>query len=337
MIWKMKRILVTGGAGYIGSNVLVELAKKNKVLTVFDNLSNSSLNSLNKVSELIGSEIDFIKGDIRSESDLAHLFLRRKFDGVVHMAGLKAVESSISDPLHYYENNVIGTLNLLKQMKKNNVCSIVFSSSATVYGTPKNLPISEGCKLNATTNPYGTSKLMVEQILRDLWKSESSWNIIILRYFNPLGAHPSGFLGENPPKKPFNIMPLIIEAANNPATPLKIFGSDYNTIDGTGVRDYIHVVDIAKGHVGAVQYLQKKNELEVINLGSGIGFTVRQLINAFEKVNGVKVPFEIVNRRSGDVAACYADISYAKQVLNWRPELSLENMCKDAWLASRNI
>lgn len=325
-------ILVTGGAGYIGSHTCLQLLEHGDSVTVLDNLSNSSRVSLDRVARLAGRPIDFIESDIRDLDRLDTLFATRRFDAVIHFAGLKAVGESVAQPLRYYENNVAGTLGLLQVMDKHDVKALVFSSSATVYGNPKTLPISETAPRSAT-NPYGQSKLMVEHLLEDLCVSDPSWRVACLRYFNPVGAHPSGLIGEDPRGIPNNLMPFISQVACGVRERLSVFGNDYPTPDGTGVRDYIHVVDLAKGHLAALRYLANSpdGQLLKVNLGTGQGYSVLEMIAAFEKASGKPVPYKIVARRPGDIASCYADPSLAESLLGWKAELGIEAMCADTW------
>lgn len=325
-------ILVTGGAGYIGSHTCLQLLEHENSVTVLDNFSNSSRLSLDRVARLAGRSANLIEGDIRDLDSLDTLFATRRFDAVIHFAGLKAVGESVAQPLRYYENNVAGTLGLLQVMGRHGVKSLVFSSSATVYGNPKTLPITETAPRSAT-NPYGQSKLMVEHILEDLYNSDPSWRIACLRYFNPVGAHPSGQIGEDPRGIPNNLMPFISQVACGVRGHLSVFGNNYPTPDGTGIRDYIHVVDLAKGHLAALQYLTDAldGQLLRVNLGTGQGYSVLEMIAAFEKASGKLVPYQIVARRSGDVASCYADPTLAENLLGWKAELGIEAMCADAW------
>lgn len=322
-------ILVTGGAGYIGSHTCIELLEAEFNVVVLDNLSNSSKESLQRVEQITGKKVTFINGDIRNPQDIEQVFAQYDVDAVIHFAGLKAVGESVAQPLYYYENNVLGTLNLLQVMAKNNCKKLVFSSSATVYGDPHTVPIQEDFPLSAT-NPYGRSKLMIEDILRDLYRSDSSWSLALLRYFNPVGAHKSGLIGEDPQGTPNNLMPYIAQVAVGKREKLSVFGGDYPTQDGTGVRDYIHVVDLAKGHVKALETMQKP-ELITVNLGTGQGYSVLEMVKAFEQASGKQVDYQIVDRRPGDIAACYADPKFALQKLDWKAELTLSDMCKDAW------
>ena len=327
-------ILVTGGAGYIGSHTLVELDKAGYDFVVFDNLSNSSQESLKRVEKIIGKKIKFIIGDIRDQNTLSEVFEKFQIDSVIHFAGLKAVGESVAKPLEYYDNNVVGTLRLLEVMKKFDCKKIVFSSSATVYGDPVTTPIEENFPVGGTTNPYGTSKYMIERILEDLYVSDNSFKISILRYFNPVGAHESGTIGEDPNGIPNNLMPFISQTAVGKRECLSVFGSDYDTHDGTGVRDYIHVVDHANAHVKAIDYKKKKKTMYnplITNLGTGTGYSVLDVVKAFEKASGEKVPYKLCERRAGDIAKCYANPSYAKEVLGWEAKRTLEEMCIDSW------
>lgn len=327
-----QKILVTGGAGYIGTHTLIELIQAGFKPIVYDNLSNSSPKALEQVEQIVGQKIAFIEGDILDKDLLNKTFGEHKFFAVIHFAGLKAVGESVTKPLMYYQNNVTGTLNLLEVMGKNSVKNIIFSSSATVYGDPETLPIVETSPRSAT-NPYGQSKLMIEHILEDLAKSDSDWQAISLRYFNPIGAYHTGTIGENPNGIPNNLMPYVSQVAVGRLEKLSIFGDDYETVDGTGVRDYIHVVDLAKGHVSALQYLAKKEKLgfEPINLGTGQGTSVLELVNAFIKTTGQNVAYSIAPRRAGDIASCYASSDKAKTLLNWQAKLDIEKMCEDTW------
>jgi len=327
----MKNILVTGGTGYIGSHILVELIKEGYEVVVYDNLSNSLHTVLNNVFLLTGKNIEFIKGDITDFEKLDTVFKNNKFDAVIHLAGLKSVSESVEQPLNYYKNNVFGSLQLFEVMALHNVKVIVFSSSATVYGEPKSLPLNEEMPMGIPTNPYGMSKLVVENILADLFYSDPSWSIIRLRYFNPVGAHPSGFLGENPVTPPNNLMPIIIQTALGKKNYLPVFGGDYPTDDGTAVRDYIHVVDLAKGHIAALRNCSELRGIQTINLGTGQGYSVKQIIETFEKENNVEVPYKIMARRQGDVAECYSQVNWAKKLLGWESKLGIKEMCKDSW------
>ena len=326
------KILVTGGLGYIGSHTCVELLQEGYEVVVLDNLSNSKEEVKEKIKEITGKEVKFYLGDMMDEQLLNNIFTTEKIDAVIDFAAYKAVGESVQKPIEYYMNNVSTVLVLLKVMTKHHVKKLVFSSSATVYGDPERVPIKENDKTGGTTNPYGTSKLFVEQILKDLYKSDNTWDIAILRYFNPIGAHPSGLIGEEPNGIPANLMPYIAKVASKELECLSIFGNDYPTKDGTGVRDYIHVVDLAKGHIKALEKLEKESQgLYIYNLGTGIGYSVLDIVNAFEKVNHVKVNYKITNRRSGDIAECFADSTKAKDELGWEASLGIEDMCKDAY------
>lgn len=330
-------ILITGGAGYIGSHTLVELAKENYDFIVYDNLSNSSQESLRRVEKIIGKHITFINGDIRDTKKLKETFTNHTINSVIHFAGLKAVGESVIHPISYYDNNVVGTLRLLEVLSEFGCKKIVFSSSATVYNEVKAsnyTPLRESNPTGQTTNPYGTSKYMIERILEDLYISDNTFKIAILRYFNPVGAHESGTIGEDPNGIPNNLMPFISQVAVGKREYLSVFGSDYDTHDGTGVRDYIHVVDLANAHVKAIDYLNTKENMDkplVTNLGTGIGYSVLDVVKAFEKASGKKVPYKLVERRAGDIAKCYANPSYAKEVLGWEAKRDLEQMCIDSW------
>jgi len=327
----MKKLLVTGGAGYIGSHTTVELLNAGYEAVVYDNLSNASPISLDRVFQITGKQALLINGDIRDRQKLDSVFSQHNFDGVIHFAGLKAVGESVEQPLLYYNNNVLGSLQLFESMAKHGVKTIVFSSSATVYGDPVELPLHEKMPTGVPTNPYGMSKLMIENILSDLFVSDNSWRIARLRYFNPVGAHPSGLIGEGPSDVPNNLMPFITQTALGKRKFLSVFGGDYPTPDGTGVRDYIHVVDLAKGHLAALSKCFSNSGLHTVNLGTGKGYSVLQMIQAFENVNNVSVPYEIVGRRAGDVATCYADTQFAELYLNWKAQLGLDEMCRDSW------
>lgn len=328
-----QKILVTGGAGYIGSHTLIELVKSGFTPVVYDNLSNSSPVAIERVEKIVGTKIDFIEGDVLDKALLDKVFGEHEFFGVIHFAGLKAVGESVAKPLKYYQNNVAGTLNLLEIMQKHGVHNFIFSSSATVYGDPETLPIVETSK-RSCTNPYGQSKLTVEYILEDLAKSAPTWNIISLRYFNPIGADVSGTIGEDPSDIPNNLMPYISQVAVGKLEKLSVFGNDYDTPDGTGVRDYIHVVDLAKGHVSALTYIAKQSApfgFEPVNLGTGTGTSVLQLVEAFVSTTGQNVPYVIAPRRAGDIATCYASADKAKALLGWTAEFDIDRMCVDTW------
>ena len=323
-------ILVTGGAGYIGSHTCIALIEAGYEVVVFDNYCNASSESIKRVEKIVGKSIPVVEGDIRSVTDLQKVFDNYSIDSVIHFAGLKAVGESVEEPLRYYNNNVSGTVTLCEVMKQNNCKSIVFSSSATVYGDPHTTPIEENFPLSAT-NPYGRSKLMIEEILRDLYVSDDSWKIVLLRYFNPVGAHISGSIGEDPHGIPNNLMPFIAQTAVGKRESLSVFGDDYDTHDGTGVRDYIHVVDLAMGHVKALDKIDTFTAVMTINLGTGLGYSVLDMVKAFEKASGKKVPYHIAPRRAGDIAKCYAEPAYAKKVLGWEAKKSIDDMCQDSW------
>jgi UDP-glucose 4-epimerase len=324
------RILITGGTGYIGSHTCIELINAGHDVVVVDNLCNSSLEPLRRIRSMCNCDIPFYKVDIRDKNALINIFKKNEFEGVIHFAGLKAVGESVQSPIEYYDNNVYGTLVLLEVMRDFNCKNIVFSSSATVYGEPISVPISEDFPLSAT-NPYGRSKLIIEDILKDLAISDDSWNIVVLRYFNPVGAHKSGNIGEDPMGIPNNLMPYISKVAAGKLDKLNIFGGNYDTIDGTGVRDYIHVVDLAKGHIKALHALKDMPQILIFNLGTGNGYSVLDIVKTFEKASGKIIPFEIVERRPGDVATCYADSNFAKSFLGWTAENGLKEMCEDTW------
>lgn len=324
-------ILITGGAGYIGSHTALELLNEGYDVVVFDNLSNSSQESLRRVEELTGKQVCFYEGDVQDEDALRAMFKEQKIDAVIHCAALKAVGESVQKPLEYYQNNISGTLTLLKVMREVGVKNIVFSSSATVYGSPEEMPIIEACPKGQCTNPYGWTKSMMEQIMSDVQKADPSWNVILLRYFNPVGAHKSGRIGEDPKGIPNNLMPYISQVAVGKLEKLGVFGNDYDTPDGTGVRDYIHVVDLAIGHVKAINYIFTNPGLDVINLGTGQGYSVLDMVKAFSKACGKEIPYEIKPRREGDIAMCYADPSKAAKVLGWKAERGLDEMCEDTW------
>ena len=324
------KILVTGGAGYIGSHTCLELVQAGYEVIVVDNLSNSLKTSVQRVESFLSASINFEKGDIRDCQFLEKVFQKYQIYSVIHCAGLKAVSESLTEPLEYYENNVSGSLQLFKIMHKFGCKSLVFSSSATVYGVPEKSPISENARLS-TVNPYGQSKLMVENILKDLQDSDDEWSIAVLRYFNPVGAHESGVIGEDPAGIPSNLMPYIAQVGVGKLKKLSIFGGDYPTKDGTGVRDYIHVVDLAKGHLQALKALKSLKGITFVNLGTGQGVSVLELVKTFEKVSGVKVAYEIVDRRPGDVAECYANPERAYNLFQWKAQLNTEDMCRDTW------
>ena len=326
----MSKILVTGGAGYIGSHTAVELLERGEELVIIDNFSNSSPDVLERIKQITKKDFKFYEVDLLDEDKLEQVFKENEIESVIHFAGLKAVGESTEKPLEYYHNNITGTLILLNIMRKHNCRKIVFSSSATVYGNPEILPIKEDFPLS-TTNPYGTTKLMIEQILQDLYASDNKFSIAILRYFNPIGAHESGLIGEVPNGIPNNIMPYIVRVANGQYEKLTVFGNDYETKDGTGVRDYIHVVDLAKGHLTALKKIREEVGVKIYNLGTGRGYSVLELINTFQKVNNVKVNYIVGARRPGDIPACFADSTKAKEEMGWVAEKGLEEMCKDSW------
>jgi UDP-glucose 4-epimerase len=327
----MREILVTGGAGYIGSHITLSLLQAGFEVVVLDNLSNSSAESLSRVAKIAGRAATFIQGDIRDSALLGRLFTQHTVDAVLHFAGLKAVGESVSQPLRYYDNNVHGSQELLQAMADAGVFNFVFSSSATVYGEPAQMPISEDCPVGQPTNPYGRSKLMVEDILRDLAVSDPRWRIAILRYFNPVGAHESGLIGEDPNGIPNNLLPYITQVAVGKLPQLAVFGNDYPTHDGTGVRDYIHVVDLAEGHLQALNALETRTGAHVWNLGTGQGYSVIDMVRAFEAASGKLVPYSISPRRPGDIATCYADPTKAACELGWKPKHDLPEMMRDAW------
>lgn len=323
-------ILVTGGAGYIGSHTCVELLEADYEVIVVDNLSNSSEESLNRVEQITGKTLEFNKVDLLDNPALQKVFRNSEINAVIHFAGLKAVGESVEIPLQYYHNNVTGTLILCNVMIEHGVRNIVFSSSATVYGEPYTVPITEEFSLQPS-NPYGATKLMIERILQDIGAANNEWNVEVLRYFNPVGAHPSGLIGEAPDGIPNNLMPVISQVAVGKLDKLSVFGDDYETPDGTGIRDYIHVVDLARGHIAALDKIKSNPGVEIYNLGTGQGYSVLEIVKAFEKVAGVEIPYEIVGRRSGDVPESFADPSRANKDLGWRAELGLEDMCADVW------
>ncbi len=329
-------ILVTGGAGYIGSHTVVELLNQGKEIVVLDNLSNSSEISLERVKQITGKSVRFYQGDILDREMLRRIFAENQIDSVIHFAGLKAVGESVREPLRYYQNNVTGSIVLVEEMLKANVNTIVFSSSATVYGDPKEIPITETCEVGGTTNPYGTSKYMVERILEDTAKAFPQFSAVVLRYFNPVGAHASGLIGEDPNGIPNNLLPYISQVAVGKLQQLSVFGSDYETHDGTGVRDYIHVVDLAIGHLKALEKHQDDAGFHVYNLGTGTGYSVLDMVNAFEQANDIKVPYKLVERRPGDIAVCYSNPQKALEQLGWKTQYDLTQMMKDTWNWQKN-
>ena len=324
-------ILVTGGAGYIGSHTVIELVNAGHDVVIVDNLVNSSRKSQDRVEKIINKKIKFYEVDIRNRDNLEKVFAENKFDCCIHFAGLKAVGESVSMPWEYYDNNINGTLVLLDVLRKNDCKNIIFSSSATVYGTPAMIPITEECPKGQCTNPYGQTKSMLEQIMMDMQKADPEWNMVLLRYFNPIGAHKSGTIGESPNGIPNNLMPYITQVAVGKLKELGVFGNDYDTPDGTGVRDYIHVVDLANGHVKALKSIENKCGLAIYNLGTGQGYSVLDLVKAFEEANGIKVPYVIKPRRPGDIATCYSDPSKAEKKLGWKAQYGIKDMCRDAW------
>lgn len=325
----MPTILVTGGCGYIGSHTVLELLNKNYDVVVVDNFSNSSFESIRRVQKITGKEVTFYEADIRDCVAMEKIFATHKFDAVIHFAAFKAVGESCRLPLKYYENNISGTVSLLQVMEKYNVKKIIFSSSATVYGDPERLPLDENCRLS-TTNPYGSTKLMMEMIMQDLYKADKAWNIILLRYFNPVGAHESGLIGEDPKGIPNNLMPFVAQVASGKLSCINVFGNDYDTPDGTGVRDYIHVVDLALGHIAAIEHCNDSG-VHIYNLGTGHGYSVLDMIHAFEKACGKKLPYKICERRPGDIATCYAAPDKAKKELCWEAKFGIEEMCASQW------
>ena len=324
-------ILITGGVGYIGSHTALELLKEGYEVVIYDNLCNSSRESIRRVEELTGKTIRFYEGDVLDAASLEKLFAAEEVEAVIHCAALKAVGESVQKPLVYYQNNITGTLTLLGVMEKMGVKNIVFSSSATVYGSPEVMPITEDCPKGQCTNPYGWTKSMMEQIMTDLQKAHPEWNVILLRYFNPVGAHESGRIGEDPKGIPNNLMPYISQVAVGKLEKLGVFGNDYHTPDGTGVRDYIHVVDLADGHVKAIKYIFTNPGLDIINLGTGTGYSVLDMVKAFSKACGKEIPYEIKPRRAGDIDMCYADPTKAARVLGWKAKRGLDEMCRDTW------
>lgn len=327
----MAKILITGGAGYIGSHTALELLNEGYEVVIYDNLSNSSKESVNRVEELTGKKMKFYEGDVLDERKLRDMFQAEHVDAVIHCAALKAVGESVQKPLEYYHNNITGTLTLMRIMREASVKNIVFSSSATVYGSPEMIPITEECPKGECTNPYGWTKSMMEQIMEDTQKADPEWNVILLRYFNPVGAHKSGRIGEDPKGIPNNLMPYISQVAVGKLEKLGVFGDDYDTPDGTGVRDYIHVVDLALGHVKAIDYIFTNPGLDIINLGTGTGYSVLDMVKAFAKACRKEIPYEIKPRRGGDIAMCYAAPEKAARVLGWKAERGLEEMCEDTW------
>lgn len=330
------KILVIGGAGFIGSHTVVELQQAGYEVVVVDNLCNSSEKSLERVEAITGQKVKFYKADILDRETMNKIFADEKVDAVIHFAGLKAVAESVKKPWEYYENNIAGTLTLVDVMRKNGVKNIIFSSSATVYGDPQIIPVTEECPKGQCTNPYGWTKSMLEQILMDIQKADEEWNVILLRYFNPIGAHPSGTIGENPNGIPNNLMPYITQVAVGKLKELGVFGNDYDTPDGTGVRDYIHVVDLAIGHVKALKKIEEKAGLKIYNLGTGVGYSVLDIVKNFEEASGVKIPYVIKPRRPGDIAMNYSDATKAKEELGWEAKYGIREMCADSWRWQKN-
>ena len=325
-------ILLPGGAGYIGSHTAVELLNAGKEIIIVDNFSNSKPEVLDKIKQITGKDFKFYELDCLDRQALEKVFKENQIEAVINFAGFKAVGESVQKPIEYYTNNITGALTVLDVMRKYNCKKFIFSSSATVYGEPERIPLTEECRTGGTTNPYGTTKLFIEQILKDIYHSDNEWDICILRYFNPVGSHESGLIGEEPQGIPNNLMPYIVRVANGQLKELSVFGNDYDTPDGTGVRDYIHVVDLAKGHLKALEKIEKEGKgLYIYNLGTGTGYSVLDMVKAFEKATGKKVPYKIVGRRAGDIATCYAETKKAKEELGWVAEKSLEDMCRDSW------
>lgn len=332
---KEKYILITGGLGYIGSHTCIELLKEYDKIIVIDNLSNSSIFVIDRIKKISNVDINFIHGDILDKKKLEDIFKNHNIKAVIHFAGFKSVSESVKNPIKYYKNNVLGSLNLIEVMKKYDCKRIVFSSSATVYGQPKDVPVTENSSLQPT-NPYGKSKLMIEEVLNDLYESDRDWSIAILRYFNPVGAHESTLIGEDPNGIPNNLMPFISQVASGKRDILSIYGNDYDTPDGTGVRDYIHVVDLANAHVKALNYTYSIKNLIKLNLGTGIGYSVLEVVNAFQNTSNQKIPYKFVNRRSGDINISFADVTKSKEVLNWKAKYDIKKMCFDSWNWQKN-
>jgi len=329
-------ILLTGGAGFIGSHTIIELVQKGHSVIVVDNFANSNPEALRRVEEIIGKDVPFVKADVRDRKAMTDVFVNNKIDAVIHFAGLKSVGESVAKPLEYYENNMNATFVLLDVMRSHGCKNIIFSSSATVYGNPAVVPITEDCPKGHCTNPYGQTKSMLEEVLTDVQKADNEWNVVMLRYFNPIGAHKSGRIGENPNGIPNNLMPYITQTAVGIRKELGVFGNDYPTPDGTGVRDYIHVVDLASAHVAALKVIEKNRGFAIYNIGTGHGYSVLDVVKAFEKVNGVRVPYTIKPRRPGDIAICYCNPAKAKAELGWEAKYNIEDMCRDAWNWQKN-
>lgn len=327
----MKNVMITGGAGYIGTHTAVELLNKNYNVIIYDNLSNSSKIAVDRVSNITGKEITFYEADILDKEKLKEVLVKEKIDVLIHCAALKSVGESVNKPLEYYHNNITGTLTTLEAMKEVGVKNIIFSSSATVYGNPKSVPITEDFPKGECTNPYGWSKSMMEQIMTDLQKSDPEWKVVLLRYFNPIGAHKSGKIGEDPRGIPNNLLPYIAQVAVDKLDYLRVFGDDYKTHDGTGVRDYIHVVDLAKGHVCAIDKIDELDGVSIFNLATGKGYSVLDVVKAFEKASGKEIPYKIVGRREGDIAECFADAKKARDILGWQAEYGIDQMCQDSY------
>ena len=332
------KILVTGGTGYIGSHTCVELINRGFDVVIFDNLFNSKEDVLDRIEKITGVRPVFYKADLRDKESMRPVFEENDFDAVIHFAGLKAVGESVEKPLFYYGNNIGGTVNLCELMSEYGCKRIIFSSSATVYGDPAQIPITEDCPKGQCTNPYGWTKSMLEQVLTDVWKSDEAWSVVLLRYFNPIGAHESGLIGESPNGIPNNLMPYIMQVAVGKLPELGVFGDDYDTPDGTGVRDYIHVVDLAKGHVNAIEKVTSVTGVNIYNLGTGNGYSVLDIVKAYEAANDIKIPYSIKPRRAGDIATCYADPAKAERELGWKAEFDLQRMCEDSWrFAKENL
>lgn len=328
----MKNILITGGTGYIGSHIAAELLNSDQYnVTLVDNLSNSSIKVVDRINEITGKKVNFYYGDIADCSRMRLILIHNNIDTVIHCAGYKAVGESVQNPIKYYRNNISGTLALLDIMNSVGIKKIIFSSSATVYGEPTILPITEDCPKQPCTNPYGWTKSMIEQILEDIYNSDNSWKIIILRYFNPIGAHTSGLIGEDPKGIPNNLLPYVSKVATEEYKAVNIFGNDYKTKDGTGIRDYIHIMDLAKGHLAAIEKIDNIDKLKIYNLSTGNGYSVLDIIKTFEKISGKTIPYKIVERRKGDIAVCYASSQKANKELNWKCQYNLEDMCRDTW------